>query len=386
MSTRVLNDIHNDLKQLITALTSFEEDEEGFRICERFCLLNIKHHRFLSVDGHATKEAINAIVTKFSIHGKFEVAKKFQELVDSFLSSFDFEQHPQYDLQWYLLTFLLDLSTETHKSNLDSLNLTRGEYNFNAAPGKEDSIIEEIDWAQYLKEGQDNFFCDYKSDDSESDWSDLTEEEGTDENDISLPTQICNVQLDVAQSSEVPDAADKFSLALVQNLESRKWLSSNVQTDWWNNLRCHKYPVVKRSCDANICDIWHETSLSALYKVTTLSEYQVCRELLWMFYVQTSMVVFQQESESKFSIRSDISIPSLTTTAFKSILSPFCECFSMIHDVERFGADLQSTYNQESEFSSPPLTYEAYNAALGRHLYEFKSKIIDIEKNVLKQV
>lgn len=57
----------------------------------------------------------------------------------------------------------------------------------------------------------------------------------------------------------------------------------------------------------------------------------------------------------------------------------------MIHDVERFGADLQSTYNQESEFSSPPLTYEAYNAALGRHLYEFKSKIIDIEKNVLKQ-
>ncbi|CAL1675989.1 unnamed protein product [Lasius platythorax] len=384
MSTRILNDIHNDLKQLITALTSFEEDEEGFRICERFCLSNIKHHRYLSIDGHATKKAINAVVTKFSIHGKFEVAKKFQELIDTFLSSFDFEQHPQYDLQWYLLTFLLDLSTETHKSNLDSLKLTRGEYNFNATPGKEDSITEEIDWAQYLKEGQENFFCDYKSDDSESEWSDLTEE-GTDENDISLPTQICNVQLDVAQPSEISDAADKFSLALVQNLESRKWLLSNVQTDWWNNLQCQKYPVVKRSCDANICDIWHETSLSPLYKIATLSEYQVCRELLWMFYVQTSMVVFQQESESKFSIRSDISIPSLTTTAFKNILSPFCECFSMIHDIERFGADLQPTYNQESELWSPPLTYEAYNAALGRHLYEFKSKIINIEKDVLKQ-
>jgi len=58
----------------------------------------------------------------------------------------------------------------------------------------------------------------------------------------------------------------------------------------------------------------HETSSSALYsKVATLSEYQVCRELLWMFYVQTSMVVFQQDNESKFSISSDISIPSLTT-------------------------------------------------------------------------
>lgn len=108
------------------------------------------------------------MVTKFSIHGKYEVAKKFQELVDIFLSSFDFNQHPQYDLQWYLLTFLLDLSTETHKSSLDCLKLTCGEYNFNIAAGNEDSVVEEIDWAQYLKEGQANFFCDYKSDDSES--------------------------------------------------------------------------------------------------------------------------------------------------------------------------------------------------------------------------
>jgi hypothetical protein len=129
---------------------------------------NIKHHRYLSIDSYATKEAISALVTKFSIHGKYEVAKKFQELVDSFLSSFDFEQHPQYDLQWYLLTFLLDLSTETHKSNLDSLKLARGEYSFNLTSGNDDSNTEEIDWAQYLKEGQENFFCDYKNDDSES--------------------------------------------------------------------------------------------------------------------------------------------------------------------------------------------------------------------------
>ncbi|XP_077272317.1 gamma-tubulin complex component 5 isoform X2 [Temnothorax americanus] len=386
MSTRILNDIHNDLKQLITALTSFEEGEEGFRICERFCLSNIKHHRYLSIDSHATNEAINALITKFSIHGKYEVAKKFQELIASYLSSFDFEQHPQYDLQWSLLTFLLDLSTETHKSNLDSLKLTRGEHSFNAATGNEDSVTEEIDWAQYLKEGQETFFRAYKSDDSESEWSDLTEEEGSDENYISLPTQRCNTQLDIAQCPEVSDStADKFSLALVQNLESRKWLLSKVQTAWWNNLRCRKYPVVKRSCDTSICDIWHETSLSALYKVTTLSEYQVCRELLWMFYVQTSMVVFQQDSDAKFSICSDLSVPSLTTTAFKSILTPFCEYFSMIYDIERFGADLQPTYNQDSELQSPPLTYEAYNAALKQHLCEFKTEVVDIEKDIIKQ-
>lgn len=114
-----------------------------------------------------TKETISALINKFSIHGKYEVAKKFRELVDTFLSSFDFEQHPQYDLQWCLLTFLLDLSAETHKSNLDSLKLARGEYSFNVAAGSDDSVTEEIDWAQYLKEGQEDFFCNYKSDDSD---------------------------------------------------------------------------------------------------------------------------------------------------------------------------------------------------------------------------
>jgi len=70
--------------------------------------------------------------------------------------------------------------------------------------------------------------------------------------------QTCNTQLEIVQPIKVSDSAtDKFSLALVQNLESRKWLLSNVQTDWWNNLKCQKYSVIKRSCDTSICDIWY---------------------------------------------------------------------------------------------------------------------------------
>lgn len=88
-------------------------------------------------------------------------------------------------------------------------------------------------------------------------WSDITEEEGIDENDVSSPSQKPTLHLDVAQLSESRDnTADKFSLALVQNLESKKWLSLNVQNDWWNNLQYQKCPVVKHSCDASICDIW----------------------------------------------------------------------------------------------------------------------------------
>lgn len=57
----------------------------------------------------------------------------------------------------------------------------------------------------------------------------------------------------------------------------------------------------------------HKAEKTDFYSLGTLSEYLVCRELLWMFYTQTQMVVFQQNENAEFSIRPNISIPSLTT-------------------------------------------------------------------------
>ncbi|XP_076640247.1 gamma-tubulin complex component 5 isoform X1 [Colletes latitarsis] len=382
MSTKTLNDIHNDIKQLITTITSFEQNEEGFQVCERFCTTIIKHHRYLSVNSNTTKEAINSLITKFSIHGKYNVAKKFEELVNTFLSSFEFEQHPQYDLQWYLLTLLLELSKETCKSDLECLKLTRGECTFNATGENENEVTEEIDWAEYLKDDQEKFFDNYKSD-TESEWSDDAE----DSPDISMnfQTPITNTNLDRALCIPCTKAKlSKLSLALNEELKSRDWLMSNVQNTWWNELDWWKYPVKSKFCDAYLCEIWHKATETDFYSFGTLSEYLVCRELLWMFYVQTHMVVFQQNEDSEYySIRPSISIPSLTTVAFNSILLPFCEYFSMIHDIEKFGNDLYS--EQDDFYNKPPLTYEAYNAALGQHLIKFKNKILDIEKNLMKQ-
>lgn len=56
----------------------------------------------------------------------------------------------------------------------------------------------------------------------------------------------------------------------------------------------------------------------------------------------------------------------------------------MIYDIEKFGADLQLS-DQNSKLKSPPLTFEAYNAALKQHLYEFKTEMVNIEKNIVKQ-
>ncbi|KOC65482.1 Gamma-tubulin complex component 5 [Habropoda laboriosa] len=381
MGTKTLSDIHSDMKQLITTITCFEENEEGFRICERFCMTNIKHYRYLSVDSNTTKEAIKALITKFSIHGKYDVAKKFEELVDTFLSSFDFEQHPQYDLQWYLLTLLLELAKETCKSDLESLKLTRGECTFSVMGENENEVTEEIDWAEYLKEGQENSFNNYKSD-TESEWSNDTEDNVDVGSNFEVPITITDSDKAVC----VPTAEkelNKLSLALNEEVKSKNWLLSNVQNTWWNELEWRKCPVKSRFCDAHLCEIWHKATSEDFYTLGTLSEYLVCRELLWMFYVPMHMVVFQQNKETKFSIHPNVSIPSLTTVAFNSILSPFCEYFSMIRDIEEFGVKLYS--EQNSICKKPPLTYETYNAILREHLMKFKNEIIDIEKNLMQQ-
>lgn len=55
----------------------------------------------------------------------------------------------------------------------------------------------------------------------------------------------------------------------------------------------------------------------------------------------------------------------------------------MMHDIKKFGADLQSIHDEN--LHNPPLTYEAYNAALVQYLYEFKITIINTEKDIMKQ-
>lgn len=386
MGTKILKDIQSDIKLLITAITAFEEHEEGFEICERFVVSNIKHHQFLSINSHATKEAINNINTKLSIYGKYKEAKKFKELVDFFLASFDFENHPQYDLQWSLLTLIFELSSDIEKVDLNNLRFSQGEYSINVTVANEKDAVQEIDWAEYLKEGEEDFFCDFKSDDSSDEWSNDLDEEAPIS---SVPTETALVTANSIESEKAmcvsKPNSDILMECLLQEIESRKWLMANVQNTWWNESVIYKYPVKSKYPAAHFCSIWHETVHSELNDIIMLSEFQASKELLWMFHVQTQMTIFKRESESVFLIRPNVSIPSLTTVAFQSFLSPLCEYFSMIYDIEQFENELQNLDVSSLPSKKPPFMYEAYNAAIQEQLFNFRREIINIEKDVTKQ-
>ena len=91
------------------------------------------------------------------------MAKKFDELVRSFLTGFDFDRHPQCDLQWSLLSLLLNLSNETNKSELKGLKVSTGDDSLNSNLANKNGDCEEIDWREYLKEGERDFYKDYQS-------------------------------------------------------------------------------------------------------------------------------------------------------------------------------------------------------------------------------
>jgi hypothetical protein len=47
------------------------------------------------VDSHAVRRVVDGIVTKFEVHGHFDIAQKLRELVSQFVNSKVFHDHPQ---------------------------------------------------------------------------------------------------------------------------------------------------------------------------------------------------------------------------------------------------------------------------------------------------
>ncbi|XP_011313526.1 uncharacterized protein [Fopius arisanus] len=113
-----------------------------------------------------------------------------------------------------------------------------------------------------------------------------------------------------------------------------------------------------------------------------VTEYQACREILWMFHVPMEMTIFQKKPDNSFCVKDNVSIMSLTPESFNSAFSTFCKYFDMINRMDLFE---KSIYHIYEEGSPPPLTLEAYNSAVKEYYRDIKNKIIEIERRVMKQ-
>lgn len=112
-------------------------------------------------------------------------------------------------------------------------------------------------------------------------------------------------------ASQIKTTLSEISRNLPQEILSKNWLRSNVQNSWWNELDWHQCKVDSQFESAHFYEVWRKNTLRSNKIIGTLSEYQACRELLWMFHGLSSMALFQEDNDDKFFIR-DATIPSLT--------------------------------------------------------------------------
>lgn len=146
-----------------------------------------------------------------------------------------------------------------------------------------------------------------------------------------------------------------------------KWLNSNVQHRWWNELDWRQERVDSIFDAAHMNERWRKHVTKSNKIIGTISEYKACRELLWMF----------QNQSTADPIR-NVTIPSLTVVAFKSTLSSYQGCFQMLREIDEF---VKNVFDRDN----PSLTYEAYAAALHSQMMVLKNHFVEVEIDFMKQ-
>ncbi|XP_054269770.1 gamma-tubulin complex component 5 [Macrosteles quadrilineatus] len=372
-----------EVEGLIKQLTNFKEDDRNYQEVEKFIYSNIIHHNFATVDIAIVKNTIDGYVEKFHAHGLSKRAKQLKELVDKYVTS-DSSQHTQLNVQWHVLWLLLNLSTRPTAVSDECVSIEE-------LPEfiKEE---EEIDWAEYLREGFEEFRYPSDESDDDLDWLSVSEEDCTgveyvsdaNEEDLKSFGNIPHPSL----WQLTPQLSQRETLRRVvrEGKEAEEWLSSNLQHSWWSD-KSFRSVLESHHPETRVCQIWEETFKSQVGEDSTdqllvISEFKVLHEVLWMLQVPTDCALFYQDDNDKFHVKADVSMPSTIPETLGLYLEEFCPYINMVSCLKTFEELLNE---QEMGDSPPPVTYKAYCAALCRQLQKFTEVVIGIETRLNKQ-
>lgn len=165
---------------------------------------------------------------------------------------------------------------------------------------------------------------------------------------------------------------------------SSEWLDQNIQKNWWhkNDYKC---PVDSHYFAANFCDFWYkhlsEKSLNFIKPrlVSTISEYCLIREIIWMFRRPVTSKVFYFR-DNQIGLNPNVSLPSCTVEGLQNILEDFVVYMNFINQIESFCNVTLNNYDNVS-----PHTYQSFASSLRELLVEFKRFTAGIEYNLMNE-
>lgn len=351
----------SETSELIKHFTGFKEGEKNYDICMDYALSNFNYHRFLDVNSHQVLRAVEGVYEKFMVQSQEEKARTFRKLCDEFLHGEVFSDHPTVEVQYGIISLLLNLSKRPTEELYDG--------SIKAAIKSEDA--DGFDWGRYLMENEENAL---QSDYSVSDLSDWSDDE-------TVEIGVSKSKLDIA-NIQVPLTKPPIALKPVMMTPSlnETWRLTNVTKPYW--LQVTTPHAFETNFPANVvhkCSPLSCTNVEVPSGMFMLSERQVIREILWL--LQGLDTFLFQYDGSNCSLRKNVNIKYVTQQSFWKIVSPVVVYGNIIRNLNEFVG--KAIGPEHCEIT--PRTYQAYASGMKDILNEMMQEINIIEKTVFDQ-
>ncbi|CAO1355674.1 unnamed protein product [Diamesa serratosioi] len=367
---------------LIRNLTGFNDKDKNFNICLDFSWSLIKHHRFLSVNSHEIKREMEGIFEKFRFNNFHEEEKRFRKMYEELISHEICTEHYEKDVIFSILSLLTNLADSP--LHIIKVKLRENRQIFLEpleAPALDKELLE-MKSQLLVALLEDNIITRQDDDDCDlSDWSD-------NESDVIQVVQTIKdpvepVQIIVQPHSIFKEPVKEIIYKQFESLDPEGWLKSHVQNTWWEDKE-NSCEVISHHPGASFCEEWqnHLTNKSLGFIKTTpkstISEYCIIREILWMFSNPFDCKCFKIiKNEIILSQNPPVTIPSITVNSLQIFLQDFLKRINIMNNLQQ---DCKR-YQQSSSISH---TYESYIGEIQKyldHVIEFVVAEEEIVKN-----
>ncbi|XP_053680306.1 gamma-tubulin complex component 5 [Anopheles nili] len=388
--------ILQNVPDLIKSLTGFKESEENYRLCHNFTIGTIRSDRYLSVNSHEIRRKIEAVIENMEIGNFTNEAAQLRQCYEELINDPTCMDHYVHDIHWAVLLFLLTVAYNPIGALKERLRTGEGILLFEPEPTEiqvQDKEREEL-IAELLAENLPLSIGNDNEDTELSDWSDLEENSHNNEK---IPQDL--------ESSEIVKQQDNVSVKstdviVFNKIEPPKqeqiyqtfselgteWLQENVQMTWWTEPQ-YKVNVNSDHRGATFCDFWTDRIVKASHgflktePVSTVSEYCVLREIVWMFTNPVDCKLFRIDDDQIW-INSNVSLASTTEHGIQTFLLNFTEYMTIAYRLRNF---CQGILEHTTKTFPAPHSFECYAAGVKSFLDHMEAVMINTEKELMKQ-
>lgn len=100
-----------------------QETDDNFKICEDYAFKKIATNRFLSVNSHEVRRRVDGVAERFMADNYTQYGERLKKLVNEFVTDPLCINHYEYDIQWSLVHFLLEVSKNPLSVDKNSIRI-----------------------------------------------------------------------------------------------------------------------------------------------------------------------------------------------------------------------------------------------------------------------